>query len=194
MTQQASVVTPQRFDQGVSYETYMGQIKVNKARFEDFYNNFRVTAEDTAALKELVGKANGPAKMLVLGEDWCGDVIRGLPVLARIAEASGMQMTVFPRDENHDIMNEFLKNGQWMSIPVAVFYTKDHEYISHWIERPEIAEQEMEQIEKDIRAENPDINDQDFGRERRARTASRARYWQDMTVTEIRDLLTRLTA
>jgi thiol-disulfide isomerase/thioredoxin len=194
MTQQASVVTPQRFDQGVSYETYMGQIKVNKARFEDFYNNFSVTAEDTAALKELVGKANGPAKMLVLGEDWCGDVIRGLPVLARIAEASGMQMTVFPRDENHDIMNEFLKNGQWMSIPVAVFYTKDHEYISHWIERPEIAEQEMEQIEKDIRAENPDINDQDFGRERRARTASRARYWQDMTVTEIRDLLTRLTA
>ena len=194
MTQQASVVTPQRFDQGVSYETYMGQIKVNKARFEDFYNNFSVTAEDTAALKELVGKANGPAKMLVLGEDWCGDVIRGLPVLARIAEASGMQMTVFPRDENHDIMNEFLKNGQWMSIPVAVFYTKGHEYISHWIERPEIAEQEMEQIEKDIRAENPDINDQDFGRERRARTASRARYWQDMTVTEIRDLLTRLTA
>ena len=194
MTQQASVVTLQRFDQGVSYETYMGQIKVNKARFEDFYNNFSVTAEDTAALKELVGKANGPAKMLVLGEDWCGDVIRGLPVLARIAEASGMQMTVFPRDENHDIMNEFLKNGQWMSIPVAVFYTKDHEYISHWIERPEIAEQEMEQIEKDIRAENPDINDQDFGRERRARTASRARYWQDMTVTEIRDLLTRLTA
>ena len=194
MTQQASVVTPQRFDQGVSYETYMGQIKVNKARFEDFYNNFSVTAEDTAALKELVGKANGPAKMLVLGEDWCGDVIRGLPVLARIAESSGMQMTVFPRDENHDIMNEFLKNGQWMSIPVAVFYTKDHEYISHWIERPEIAEQEMEQIEKDIRAENPDINDQDFGRERRARTASRARYWQDMTVTEIRDLLTRLTA
>ncbi len=194
MTQQASVVTPQRFDQGMSYETYMGQIKVNKARFEDFYNNFSVTAEDTAALKELVGKANGPAKMLVLGEDWCGDVIRGLPVLARIAEASGMQMTVFPRDENHDIMNEFLKNGQWMSIPVAVFYTKDHEYISHWIERPDIAEQEMEQIEKDIRAENPDINDQDFGRERRARTASRARYWQDMTVTEIRDLLTRLTA
>jgi thiol-disulfide isomerase/thioredoxin len=172
----------------------MGQIKVNKARFEDFYNNFSVTAEDTAALKELVGKANGPAKMLVLGEDWCGDVIRGLPVLARIAEASGMQMTVFPRDENHDIMNEFLKNGQWMSIPVAVFYTKDHEYISHWIERPEIAEQEMEQIEKDIRAETPDISDQDFGRERRARTASRARYWQDMTVTEIRDLLTRLTA
>jgi thiol-disulfide isomerase/thioredoxin len=194
MTQQASVVTPQRFDQGVSYETYMGQIKVNKARFEDFYNNFSVTAEDTAALKELVGKANGPAKMLVLGEDWCGDVIRGLPVLARIAEASGMQMTVFPRDENHDIMNEFLKNGQWMSIPVAVFYTKDHEYITHWIERPEIAEQEMEQIEKDIRAETPDISDQDFGRERRARTASRARYWQDMTVTEIRDLLTRLTA
>ena len=191
MTQQASVVTPERFEQGVSYQTYMDQIKVNKARFEEFYNNFSVTAEDAAALKELVGRGNGPAKMLVLGEDWCGDVIRGLPVLARISEASGIRMVVFPRDENHDIMNEFLKNGQWMSIPTAVFYTKDHEYICHWIERPEIAEQEMEQIEKDIRSENPDITDQEFGRERRARTAARARFWQDMTVTEIKDLLAR---
>ena len=194
MTQQASVVTPERFEQGISYETYMGQIKVNKARFEEFYNNFSVTAEDAAALRELAGKDNGPAKMLVLGEDWCGDVIRGLPVLARLSEASGIRMVVFPRDENHDIMNEFLKNGQWMSIPTAVFYTKDHDYICHWIERPEIAEKEMEQIEKDIRAENPDITDQEFGRERRSRTAARSRFWQDMTVTEIRDLLTRLTS
>ncbi len=191
MTQQASVVTPQRFEQGISYEAYMDQIKVNKARFEEFYNNFSVSAEDTAALRGLAAKSNGPVKMLVLGEDWCGDVVRGLPVLARLSEASGIRMVVFPRDENHDIMNEFLKNGQWMSIPTAVFYTEDHKYICHWIERPEIAEQEMEQIEKDIRSENPNISDQDFGRERRARTASRARSWQNASVTEIRELLAR---
>ena len=191
MTQQASVVTPERFEQGVSYETYMGQIKVNKARFEEFYNNFSVAPEEAAALKELTERDNGPAKMLVLGEDWCGDVVRGLPVLARICEASGMRMSMFPRDENHDIMNEFLKNGQWMSIPTAVFYTRDHRYICHWIERPEVAEREMEEIEQAIRAENPEISDQDFGRQRRARTAARAAAWQEATVTEIRELLSR---
>jgi hypothetical protein len=88
-------------------------------------------------------------------------------------------------------MNEFLKNGQWMSIPTAVFYTKDHQYICHWIERPEVAEREMEEIEAAIRAENPEISDQEFGRERRTRTAARAVDWQHASVDELVDLLTR---
>ena len=129
--------------------------------------------------------------MLVLGEAWCGDVIRGMPVLARICEAAGLELRIFPRDENHDIMNEFLKNGEWMSIPVAVFYTKDHQYICHWIERPASAELEMQEIEKAIRAEKPDIDDQEFGRERRGRTAARAQAWQQDSVTEIKELLAK---
>ncbi len=191
MARETSVVTPQRFGEGISYEDYMEQIKVNKARFQGFYDNFQVKPESATALSDLVKQPNGPAKMLVLGEDWCGDVVRGLPVLARVAEVAGLEMKVFPRDENHDIMNEFLKNGQWMSIPTAVFYTKDHQYICHWIERPEVAEREMEEIEAAIRSENPEINDQDFGRERRSRTAARAVDWQHASVDELVDLLSR---
>ena len=191
MVRETSVVTPERFSEGLTYESYIEQIKVNKARFDEFYNNFGVTAEDAEALKELSSRPNGPAKMLVLGEDWCGDVIRGLPVLARMAEVAGWEMSVFPRDQHHDIMNEFLKNGQWMSIPVAVFYTRDHQYICHWIERPESAEREMHEIEEAIRAENPEISDPDFGRERRQRTTARAEDWQQESVKEIRELLAK---
>ncbi len=191
MARETSVVTPQRFSEGFGYNTYIDQINVNKARFEDFYKNFQVTPEDTQSLKELVSQPNGPAKMLVLGEDWCGDVIRGMPVLARICEAAGLEMSIFPRDQHHDIMNEFLKNGEWMSIPVAVFYTRDHQYICHWIERPESAEREMEEISNAIRAENPEITEQEFGLERRTRTASRAQAWQQDSVTEIKELLGR---
>lgn len=191
MASETSVVTPERFQQGFSYSAYIDQIKVNKARFDGFYENFKPTPEDAAALKELAAKPNGPAKMLVLGEDWCGDVIRGMPVLARICEAAGLEMSIFPRDDNHDIMNEFLKNGEWMSIPVAVFYTADHKYICHWIERPASAEREMVEIEKEIRGANPDIDDQEFGRERRARTAARAEAWQQDSVTEIKELLAK---
>ncbi len=194
MARQTSVVTPERFAQGFTYPDYIDQIKVNKARFEDFYNNFTVTPDETSALKALTQRAGGPTKMLVLGEDWCGDVIRGMPVLARIAEASGLEMRVFPRDEHQDIMNEFLKNGEWMSIPVAVFYTSDDQYICHWIERPEVAEREIHEIEADIRSENPEITDQDFGRERRARTAAKAQDWQRASVTEIIELLNQSLA
>ena len=189
MASETSVVTPERYSQGFDYRAYMDEIKVNKARFEGFYDSSALSDEDTAAFRELASRDNGPKKMLVLGEDWCGDVVRGLGVLARICEAADMEMRIFPRDSHHDIMNEFLKEGKWMSIPVAVFYTGDHDYICHWIERPAIAEREMHQIEVDIRAENPDIDDQAFGRERRARTAAKADEWIAATVVEIRELL-----
>ena len=189
MAEQTSVVTPQRFQEGFNYSDYMEQIKVNKARFEGFYSNFTVQQLEADSLNELASKPNGPAKMMVIGEDWCGDVVRGLPVLARVAESCGMDMRIFPRDEHNDIMNEFLKNGQYMSIPVAVFYTKDHRYICHWIERPEVAAKEIQGIETAIRSENPEINDQDFGRERRSRTADRAEAWQQATVEELVSLI-----
>ncbi|MDE2844629.1 MAG: thioredoxin family protein [Chloroflexota bacterium] len=185
MASNTSVVTPQRFDEGFTYADYMAQVNVNKDRMDGFYENFKVTAENEASLKELAANSDGPTKMLVLGEDWCGDVVRGLPVLARMAEAAGWDMRIFPRDQHHDIMNEFLKEGQWMSIPTVVFYTSDHRYILHWIERPEVAEKESKEIEEAIREENPGINDQDFGRERRARMASKAEAWQQATVEEI---------
>ena len=189
MARETSVVTPERYNQGFGYPGYIDQIKVNKDRFEGFYNDLQLKVEDAALFRELAGRPNGPAKMLVLGEDWCGDVVRGLPVLARIAEAAGMELSIFPRDLNHDIMNEFLKEGQFMSIPVAVFYTRDHRYICHWTERPATADREMAEIEAAIRSENPQVSDQEFSRERRGRTATRAAAWVDATVAELKELL-----
>ena len=194
MAREDSVVTPERYSQGFDYPSYMGQIKVNKARFEGFYDGFTVNPEDTAFFKELVSRPNGPAKMMVIGEDWCGDVIRGLPVLAKVAEAAGIPISIFPRDTHTDIMDEYMKEGKYMSIPVAVFYTSDHKYICHWIERPEVAATEQREIEQAIRDENPDIDDQAFGRERRARTGAKAEDWIAATVVELKELLTKSLA
>ncbi|HJN86552.1 MAG TPA: thioredoxin family protein [Dehalococcoidia bacterium] len=189
MARETSVVTPQRFSEGFAYDAYLAHIEVNKARFDGFYDGCRIQPENAATFRELADRPNGPAKMLVLGEDWCGDVVRGLPVLARVAEAGGMELRIFPRDLNRDIMNEFLNRGEFMSIPVAVFYTRGHRYICHWIERPAMASRETGEIEAAIRAENPEINDQEFSRERRARTSARAGNWIEATVEELRELL-----
>ena len=191
MAREDSVVTPERFSEGFDYPSYMDQIKVNKTRFEGFYDGFKGSDEDTAFFKKLVQRPNGPAKMMVLGEDWCGDVIRGLPVLAKIADAAGIPISIFPRDSHTDIMDEYLKEGKYMSIPVAVFYTADHKYICHWIERPEVAAQEQHAIEQAIRDENPGIDDQAFSRERRTRTAAKAEDWIAATVVELKELLAK---
>jgi thiol-disulfide isomerase/thioredoxin len=141
--QKSSVVTPERFAQGMTYAEYIASIERNQKRFEENYEGTTVSPEDLAAFRRLMEKPNGPAKMLVIGEDWCPDVFRGIPVFARIAEATGMELRIFKRDENKDIMSEFLNNGEYESIPVAVFYTKDLDYIAHFIERPQLAYREM---------------------------------------------------
>jgi hypothetical protein len=65
-------------------------------------------------------------------------VYRELPTAVPIAEA--MELRIFLRDENPDIMDEFVSNnGKSRAIPVFVFYTADTRYITHFTERSESA-------------------------------------------------------
>ncbi len=109
--------------------------------------------------------------------------------MAKISEATGIEMRVFPRDSHLDIMNQFLKDGEFMSIPVAVFYTRDLGYICHWIERPAVAGQDQAQIREEVKQENPDADDQKIRDEVRARTRERFPSWQQASVQEMREML-----
>jgi thiol-disulfide isomerase/thioredoxin len=147
MVQQTeSVVTPERFAKGVSYAEYEAKSERFGQRMKDNYAGTEVAPEDAKALKDLMAREGGPAKIMVITEDWCPDCYRGVPVFARIGEASGMEVRIFARDENKDIMSEFLHNGEFESIPTVVFYTKDHRYIAHWIERPALANEQMREM------------------------------------------------
>ena len=50
MAQQASVVTPERFQKGFTYKDYMAQVKVNKDRMEEYHNSFKLKREDIDSL------------------------------------------------------------------------------------------------------------------------------------------------
>ena len=191
MEEKTSVVTSERFSSGLTYKDYIAQIKVNKDRFEQYYQTVEVSEEDADFFKRAVEA--GVTKMLVLGEDWCPDVFRGMPVMARISEASGMEIRVFPRDENLDIMNEFLKDGEFQSIPTVVLYTKDHDYLGHWIERPASANEERGQIEADVKQEMAGASDEDVRAATRERTAARFPAWQQESIKEIRRLISDKT-
>ena len=190
MKAKPSVVTSERFASGFTYKDYIAQIKVNKDQFEKYYITGQLSAEDKEFFRKAAQSPNGIGKMLVLGEDWCPDAFRGIPVMARISEAAGIEMRIFPRDKNLDIMNEFLNRGQFMSLPVAVFYAKDLRYICHWIERPESANQERAKIEADIKKEMPNASEQDIRTVIRERTQARYPAWQQESVLEMRQMLT----
>ena len=178
-----SAVTPERFAKGMTFDEYMKYTgspenlaregfgsyypdgggkgaprKDNSAVFRERYAKARLGDEQVAAIKWLADQPGGPAKILVISEDWSSDCRRDLPVLARLAEAGGLEMRIFNRDgkkvlgtrtpdpaaapdANYDLMLEFLneKNGAaWASLPVAVFYTKDFKELHRYHEYPAI--------------------------------------------------------
>jgi thiol-disulfide isomerase/thioredoxin len=141
--QEQSVVTPERYAQGKTYAEYVVGLERYRARFDENYAATAISAENAAALKALMAKPGGPSKIMVIGEDWCPDVFRGAPVFQRIAEATGMEIRFFERDQNKDIMGEFLKDGEHESIPVAVFYNDAMEELGRFTERPQLAYEEM---------------------------------------------------
>ncbi len=192
--QKESVVTPDRFEQGISYEQWMEQIDRNKERFIENYDGFSPSQEDIDAIKEIMKRPNGPAKCLALGEPWCPDVFRGLPPLAKLCDATGLNLKIFFRDQHVDIMNEFLKRGEFQSIPAVVFYTKDHKYIGHWIERAAVANDQMPLLSAvSSKLRNPEITPeqrQEYMKDYAAfQNGPIWRGWQDAEIKEIRQLL-----
>jgi len=153
MASETSVVTPERFATGItSFSEWMSAIGQRKHEFQRHYDEYEPDAADLAELQGYVDR-NG-VKALVLGEDWCPDVWRGLPVIYKLGERTGMEVRGFMRDQNKDIMSEFLNQGEFESIPTIVFYDRDHRYLGHWIERAQLANEEMPKVRASI-APNP---------------------------------------
>jgi thiol-disulfide isomerase/thioredoxin len=190
MTSTPSVVTPERFASGMTFAQYLAFIgsPENLARegtrgeprrdwtphLRAWYEASRLSDAQAAAVRWLAAQPGGPAKVLVISEEWSSDCRRDVPMLARLAEAGGLELRIVTRDgkrfgqsqrpslaetpdSNADIMAEFLnvKNGQtWQSIPVAVFYTKDLAYLYHYVEYPAIYHKDR-LVNEHIRAARP---------------------------------------
>jgi len=132
--------------------------KDNSAVLRERYARTRLSDQQVGAIKWLAAQPSGPAKILVVSEDWSSDCRRDVPALARLAEAGGLELRIFNRDGkkilgtrrpdpaahpdgNHDIVLEFLnvKNGgEWASVPIVAIYTKDFQELHRYIEYPAI--------------------------------------------------------
>lgn len=184
-----SVVTPERFSQGMdSFSAWQAAIEKNKETFQRHYDEWEPDQADVDAIKALASQHG--VKALVLGEDWCPDVWRGLPVMARLGELAGMEVRFFLRDQNKDIMAEFLKDGEFESIPTIVFYDQGHNYLGHWIERSDHANSEMPQLREILAGKERDTPEWEEARKAyQAKTWDFAEGWRDSQVSEIRALL-----
>jgi hypothetical protein len=75
--------------------------------------------------------------VLVITEDWCGDSLHQFPILARLIEGDAdVELRIFLRDRNPDVMDQFLKHGRYRTIPVFVFFDEAMSELGRFIERP----------------------------------------------------------
>jgi len=149
-------VTKERFAQGLTYEEYKAQMTRNRERFEENEATMQLADGDVAFFQQLPQAIN----VLALAEDWCGDVIANLPVLGKLAQASGkINLRVFLRDQNLDIMDQYLKEGQFRSIPVFVLFDADYQELGYWIERPATMTARMAAMREGLFATEPLLAD-----------------------------------
>ena len=151
-------VTRERFEQGMTYDAFKDQMTRNQERFAENERLLQLDPDDLAAFTQLAQ----PLNVLVLAEDWCGDVIDNLPVLGGLAEASGkLNVRVFLRDQNLDLMDQYLNKGEFRSIPVFVFFENDFNELGHFIERPESVTERRARQRKTLFAEHPEFGSPD---------------------------------
>lgn len=75
---------------------------------------------------------------LVLTEGWCGDAAQLLPVINKKAELSeNIKLKVLLRDENEELMNQFLTNGGKAIPKLIIIEEETLEILDHWGPRPE---------------------------------------------------------
>ena len=180
------VITESRYYKGLTHMAYIAKTGEHKDRFLEMEATFKLSPEDARAFKKIV-KDDGPLKVIAIVEDWSPDVHRALPVLYRIVEASRMELRIFQRDQNPDIMDLFLYKGQFRSIPTFVFFTPDLKYLCQWIERPASAAAFYEQVDAELAPKNLPIEER--RKIRRERSKSLWPQWQQDIVQEIKDLL-----
>ena len=135
MAQLTIPLDAKRFATGLTWKDYMAQMGDTRERTEGNYAKSALTDEE----RKFFGSVSGVRYVLMLAENWCGDVHRNSPLIAHVCEAlPGCELRVFLRDQNVDLRDTFLNNG-YQSIPVVVFFDKDWNEIGRWIERAHAA-------------------------------------------------------
>jgi len=123
----------QRYERAPTFEQYLEGVERNRELWHAVSDRAQVPEELVAAARA----AGSGWKLLALSEDWCGDAVNTLPVIARLAREAGWDLRVLQRDANPDLMDAHLTDGRSRSIPVVIVYDPQLREVGWWGPRPE---------------------------------------------------------
>lgn len=130
------------FDAGVDFTTFLEQAEEHR----EFWH---AVAARTELPDEFAARAASLARglrLVVLADDWCGDAINSLPVVARIGEAAPeLALRIVPRDDWPELMERHLTNGA-RSIPIVAVVDGSGACRGAWGPRPAELQRWFEEV------------------------------------------------
>lgn len=109
--------------------------ELNQARMHRLDKTIQVLPE----VVDFFSKFTVKQLWVVLAEGWCGDAANSIPVLYKMAEATGIDMKIILRDDNDAVMQHFLTNGARAIPKLLVLDAESLTVIANWGPRPEPA-------------------------------------------------------
>jgi hypothetical protein len=123
------------FESGLDYTAWLVAAESTEQRDKLEAQRQALTLDPTVAgfLATLPRKVH----VVAIAEDWCGDVVRHVPVLQRMAEATPtLKVRYISREQRPDVFARFLTNGG-EAIPKFIFLSDRFVECGHWGPMPE---------------------------------------------------------
>ncbi|RKP45814.1 thioredoxin family protein [Cohnella endophytica] len=173
-------ISPERFFEGMTknqdtFKSWSDRFEWNDAELEEFYDSLN-NRDDL--------------RCLILAADWCGDVVRNVPVVFQAMSKAGIPTEVLIMEENLDLMDQHLTMGG-RAIPVVLFTDTGGHLLGKWGARPKYVQEVMNAF----KAENPDREAPDYqekimvARQEMMRRYGEDTGYQTIILQEIRDIL-----
>ena len=126
-------ILQERWEEARPWADYLDSVERNRELWHGVWERARLPDDVVERAREIGGEWH----LLALSEDWCGDAVNLLPVVARFAEAlPNVELRVLSRDENPALMDAHLTDGRSRSIPVVILLDESFEERGWWGPRP----------------------------------------------------------
>jgi len=181
-----------KLNKGITPQQFMDGMEKNKAEFRSWYDRFEWANEDDREFFESLNNRDD-LRCLILMAEWCGDVVRNVPVVFQALSISGIPTEVLVIEQHLDTMDEFLTMGG-RAIPIVIFADTGGHVLGQWGPRPKHVQEAMIAF----KLANPNRDAADYqeklaaARQEMGRRYGEGTDYQSVIVSELRDLLSSL--
>lgn len=122
----------QAYREGTAFEPFLEDAEKNRELWHAMAPRARVPIETV----ERARSVPGDWRLLAIADDWCGDAVNILPVVARLVEqVDTLELRIVGRESSPDLMDRHLTNGS-RSIPVLILLDDQGVCRGWWGPRP----------------------------------------------------------